>query len=114
MAVTAGEGVGGVRPSSGAASTEHADAPDFITAPSHSNIAAPEDGRTPRLWRPLSLSGHQEYLCGGDACDFATAPQRAASPRPWTARIAPMRLWAMRDYPNGKSGSEEGARDPSA
>src|ERR1039458_6968284 len=37
----------GVRPSSGAASIEFADAFDFIISPPLSNIAAPEDGRTP-------------------------------------------------------------------
>jgi hypothetical protein len=45
--VTVGEDLGGVRPSPGAATTEYADAPDFITSSSLSNIAAPEDGRTP-------------------------------------------------------------------
>jgi hypothetical protein len=37
----------GVCPSSGAASPECADAPDFIISLPLSNIAAPEDGRTP-------------------------------------------------------------------
>src|ERR1039458_6018197 len=41
-----GDGIG-VRPSSGAASTEDADVPAFTTSPSLSDIAAPEDGRTP-------------------------------------------------------------------
>jgi hypothetical protein len=59
--MTAEEGFGGVRPSSGAASLEHAGAPDSITAPSFSNIAAPEDGRTPKPSPPPSLT-HYHYL----------------------------------------------------
>ena len=45
-----------MRPSSGAASTEPADAPDSITPPPLSNIAAPGDGRTPGTSPPPSLS----------------------------------------------------------
>ena len=45
--VTAEKGSGGVRPASGAASTECGDAPDLTISSSLSNIAAPEDGRTP-------------------------------------------------------------------
>src|ERR1035441_1073400 len=43
----------GVRPSSGAASTEYSAAPDFNTSPSPSNIAAPKDERreTPEILR---------------------------------------------------------------
>ena len=43
----------GVRPSSGAASTEYPAAPDFNTSPSPSNIAAPKDERrkTPEILR---------------------------------------------------------------
>ncbi len=45
--VTAGDRLGGVRLSSGAASTGCSDASDFIGTISRLNIAAPEDGRTP-------------------------------------------------------------------
>src|SRR2546426_10016000 len=45
--VTADYNVIGVRPSSGAASTSCSDASDSIGARSRSDIAAPEDGRTP-------------------------------------------------------------------
>ena len=41
-----------MRPSSGAGSTEWPDAPDFIASPLLSNIAAPEDGRTPPRHSP--------------------------------------------------------------
>jgi len=54
--VTAEEDLGGVRPSSGAASTEWADALDCIPAPLLSNIAPPEDGRTPIASPPPSLT----------------------------------------------------------
>src|SRR5260370_23425855 len=47
MGVTADCNVIGVRPSSGAASTGCSDASDSIGARSRSDIAAPEDGRTP-------------------------------------------------------------------
>ncbi len=52
--VRAGEGFGGVRPSSGAASNKQAGVPDSVTSPSLSNIAAPEDGRTPLTSPPPS------------------------------------------------------------
>ena len=42
-----GSWFGGERPSPGAASTEFAHAFDFVSVPSHSNTAAPGDGRTP-------------------------------------------------------------------
>src|SRR2546426_408917 len=45
--VTADYNVIGVRPSSGPASTGCSDASDSIGARSRSDIAAPEDGRTP-------------------------------------------------------------------
>src|SRR5437016_1479168 len=45
--VTADYNAVGVRPSSGAASTGCSDASDSIGARSRSDIAAPEDGRTP-------------------------------------------------------------------
>ena len=41
--VTAGNGFGGVRPSSGAAITDQAEVPDFIASAPLSEIAAPED-----------------------------------------------------------------------
>src|SRR6266478_10092616 len=49
----------GVRPSSGAASTGCSDASDSIGARSRSEIAAPEDGRTPPRRSPPSLT---QYL----------------------------------------------------
>ena len=57
--VTAGECLGGVRPSSGAATTKHADVFDFITSPSLSNVVAPEDGRTLPSSLPPSLTGYK-------------------------------------------------------
>jgi hypothetical protein len=58
--VTAGECLGGVRPSPGAAGTESPDAPDFIASPLSSTIAAPGDGRTPPTSLPPSLT---DYPC---------------------------------------------------
>jgi hypothetical protein len=52
--VRAGEDVGGVRPSSGAASNKQDGMPDSATSPSLSNIAAPGDGRTPLTSLPPS------------------------------------------------------------
>ncbi len=43
----AGDRLGGGRPSLGAASTVYSAASGLVGAGSHSNIAAPEDGRTP-------------------------------------------------------------------
>jgi hypothetical protein len=60
--VTAGEFLGGVRPSSGAASAESPDAPSFITARLPSNIAAPEDGRTPPSSLSPSLTHYRFHL----------------------------------------------------
>src|SRR6266851_2923787 len=69
--VTVDYNVIGVRPSSGAASTGCSDASDSIGARSRSDIAAPEDGRTPPRRSPavadpvrdpteaLSFSGSQ-------------------------------------------------------
>src|ERR1035437_9495959 len=50
--VRAGTGIGGVRPSSGAASADRADASSLMRARLPPYIAAPEDGRTP----PMSLA----------------------------------------------------------
>src|SRR2546426_7653406 len=50
--VTADYNVIGVRPSSGAASTGCSDASDSTGARSRSDIAAPEDGRTPPRLSP--------------------------------------------------------------
>ena len=58
--MTAGKGFGGVRPSSGAATTGQADVPDFTAAWSLSDIAAPEDGRTPPTSPPPSLTHYLE------------------------------------------------------
>jgi hypothetical protein len=65
--LTAGEGFGGVRPSSGAATTEKSGAPDSITSPSLSNIAAPGDGRTPKTSPPPSLTHYPSGGGGGGA-----------------------------------------------
>jgi hypothetical protein len=46
----------------GAATSKHADVPDYITSPSLSNIAAPGDGRTPPTSLPPSLTGYPSPL----------------------------------------------------
>jgi hypothetical protein len=56
------------RPSSGAASTDCADEPDFVSAPWLSNTAAPEDGRTPPAPSPAGVGEsrlHQIFRCPG-------------------------------------------------
>ena len=58
--------VTGARPSSGAASTDCADEPDFVSAPWLSNTAAPEDGRTPPAPSPAGVGEsrlHQIFRC---------------------------------------------------
>ena len=56
--VTAGEGPGGVRPSSGAAMSESDGDAMISGASACSAIAAPEDGRTPLTSPPPSLTGY--------------------------------------------------------
>src|ERR1035437_980632 len=53
LAVTATEGAqGGVRPTSGAATSVHGGRPEYSRVSGESKIAAPEDGRTPSaLWQ---------------------------------------------------------------
>ncbi len=48
--VTAGDRLGGVRPSSGAAMSERERAPMESDASEQPVLAAPEDGRTPITW----------------------------------------------------------------
>ena len=63
--VTVGEDPRGVRPSSGAAITDHTDVPDFITSPSLWDIAGPEDGRTPLTSPPPSLTSYAKARVAG-------------------------------------------------
>jgi len=51
--VVAEDSVGGVHRSPGAAITDCGDAPVYLRTPTPSNIAAPEDGRTPVPSPPL-------------------------------------------------------------
>ena len=60
--VTADYNVIGVRPSSGAASTGCSDASASIGARSRSDIAAPEDGRTPPRRSPAVAEPLPEIL----------------------------------------------------
>jgi len=55
----AGGGLGGVRPSSGAARIDKPYAPDFIASPLLPNFAAPEDGRTPLTSLPPSATHYE-------------------------------------------------------
>ncbi len=50
--VTAALAVGGVRPSSGAATSKYTNACDFMDEPGFLDTAAPEDGRTPKFRFP--------------------------------------------------------------
>ncbi len=59
--------LGGVRPSSGAASAEKPDMPSFIAARLLPNVPAPEDGRTPPTSRPPSLTHYRVLRHGVEA-----------------------------------------------
>jgi hypothetical protein len=56
----AGEGFGGVRPSSGAATLESEEDAAGSGASGYSVLAAPEDGRTPSTCLPASLTHSEE------------------------------------------------------
>ena len=76
----AGGGLGGVRPSPGAASTEAPHAPDFIASPLLSNVTAPGDGRTPVTALPPSVT-HYDLSEPAKRAAFAPfhKPTRAAA-----------------------------------
>src|SRR5208337_1175475 len=61
--VTAGEDLGGVRPSSGAAMMESEEDAMKSGASAYSVLAAPEDGRTPIASHPPSLTHYRTYYC---------------------------------------------------
>ena len=72
-----------MRPSSGAASTEQPEAPDIIAFPLLSNIAAPEDGRTPPMHSPAvtdSLLDASGNLLSGTTGRAGIMEERMASP----------------------------------
>src|SRR5437667_11824678 len=67
--VTADYNAVGVRPSSGAASTGCSDASDSIGARSRSDIAAPEDGRTPPRRSPAVADPVRRNLASSASFD---------------------------------------------
>src|SRR5437667_11741671 len=79
--VTADYNAVGVRPSSGAASTGCSDASDSIGARSRSDIAAPEDGRTPprrspRRRRPSTVRGYSSLALWRISAKVFEVPMR--------------------------------------
>src|SRR6266436_4278815 len=91
--VTADYNVIGVRPSSGAASTGCSDASDSIGARSRSDIAAPEDGRTPPRRSPAVADPVREQdEMIGSVCDFhlfgCPGPKIVCPPETFCARIS--------------------------
>src|SRR6266571_3374672 len=75
----------GVRPSSGAASTGCSDASDSIGARSRSDIAAPEDGRTPPRRSPAVADPVQNKSFDG--------PRRPSQNHLMQTRSLHLRLW---------------------